>query len=177
VKLKKVNYDIIREDAGAWASEMYELLAEVRDLWHEDLEQAKIILAWRKEWKPDPDGRLVLGQCRKAPPIQRELADYDFVVVLNKEVWNSPQWDNEKKKALLDHELSHAAPTLDDDGEQKMDAKGRLVWRIVKHEIEEFRGVVERHGAYKADLEKFAHALLEKREPSLFVQVEKKEAP
>lgn len=43
------------------------------------------------------------------------------------------------------------------------DEYGRSVWRTRKHDIEEFHAVIERHGCYKKDLEKFAEALLKNR--------------
>jgi hypothetical protein len=63
---------------------------------------------------------------------------------------------------LLDHEMSHVAVAEDANGEQREDENGLKLWRTVKHDIEEFTGVVKRHGTYKRDLEVFAAALLEK---------------
>jgi hypothetical protein len=79
-----------------------------------------------------------------------------------------------KKRALIDHELSHAGIVLNKDGEPKYDERGRNIWRTRKHDIEEFRDVVERHGCYKRDLTLFAEALLKKREtPPLLAAIEK----
>lgn len=36
--------------------------------------------------------------------------------------------------------------------------RGRLLWRLRRHDVEEFRDVVTRHGFYKADLALFAKA-------------------
>lgn len=73
----------------------------------------------------------------------------------------------------MDHELCHAAPAYDEDtGEQKVDAADRLVWRVRRHDIEEFRSVVTHHGCYKADLEKFADALLKKQGSLLLDRME-----
>lgn len=70
---------------------------------------------------------------------------------------------DEQRIALLDHELCHAAPMLDDrTQEQVVDERGRKVWRMVKHDIEEFGAIVQRHGLYKADLEKFGAEILKK---------------
>ena len=163
-KPKKVNFELI-PDQGSQS--IYGILEEIRNESHEDLEGAKIALAWRRAFKPDKDGHLVLGKCCKASDLQRALVDWDFVILLNEEVWNDPDFTLDKKKALIDHELCHAAPALDKDGEQKVDEKDRLVWRVRKHDIEEFREIVERHGCYKSDLEAFAEALLKRKEPTL----------
>lgn len=139
-----------------------------------NLQEAKIALAWRKAFKADKDGRLILGKCVKASDLQKEFADYDFVILLNQEVWQDADFTEDKKKALLDHELCHAVPAIDDKtGEQREDARGRLVWRIKKHDIEEFRSVVAHHGCYKADLEAFAEVLMKTKTPSLAFTVGK----
>lgn len=95
--------------------------------------------------------------------LQREFMPYDFIILLNQEVWNDKEFGPEKKAALIDHELCHAEVALDRDGEPKVDERLRRVWRTRKHDIEEFRAVVQRHGCYKYDLEKFAETLLKRR--------------
>jgi hypothetical protein len=146
----------------------YEVLAEIRAENHFDTAEAKIALAWRKGTKPNVDGHLVLGRCVKASDLQRELVDYDFVIVLNREVWEDAEFDREKKLALLDHELCHAARAVDDDGEKKVDTKGRPVWRVRGHDVEEFVEIVNRRGLWKRDLENFGKAILQKKKTPLF---------
>jgi hypothetical protein len=169
-KPKKIQYEPIDPKGN---SEPYRLLKEARDNWHDDIHQARIALAWRKELKPDVDGHLVLGKCVKASDLQRELVDWDFVILLNREVWSTTEFDRNKKLALLDHELCHAAPVLDKETlEPKYDVRGRRVWRIRKHDIEEFQSVVQHHGTYKRDLEKFAEAILKaKNTPPLLKDI------
>lgn len=83
----------------------------------------------------------------------------------------------EKKRALVDHELCHAAPVLNKQLEPVYNEAGRAVYRSRKHDIEEFRCIVERHGCYKRDLEEFAKALLAKREtPMLPLETKKEKA-
>jgi hypothetical protein len=166
-KRKKVNFELITNEE----SEPYQLLDEVRLAFHEELHGAHIALAWRKELKADTDGHLILGKCVKASDLQRELSEWDFVILLNKEVWVNRAFVVEKKKALLDHELCHAAPVFDEEGEPKRDERDRLIWRIRKHDIEEFQGIIERHGCYKSDLERFAAAIL-KRQGEIFSTAE-----
>ena len=152
-------YEIIEVD-----TEPYAVLAEARELWHSDLEDAAIALAWEGKVKMDTDGHVRLGKCVKVTELYREFADFNFIIVLNREVWADPEFTKQKKIALMDHELCHAAPAYDEDtGYQKMDAANRLVWRVRRHDIEEFRSVVAHHGCYKADLEKFAETLLQKQ--------------
>lgn len=170
IKRKKVNYQLIPPPGKGQVSEPYQLLRNARDQWHEDLERARIALAWHLSLKPDKDGHLVLGRCVKISDLQKEMAEWDFVIVLNREVWESSEFTRDKKLALLDHELCHAAVSEDADGELKYDERDRPVFRMRKHDIEEFNGVVKRHGCYKRDLEKFAELILQKNRTPLLNQ-------
>lgn len=162
-KPKAVNFELIPVIDLKHIPEPYRILQDVRLKYHSDLNDAKIVLAWRKSLKPDRDGHLVLGKCVKVSDLHKELKHFDFVILLNKEVWNDAEFTAEKKRALIDHELCHATRVESQDGEPKLDERGRPVFRLVKHDIEEFRAVVARHGCYKRDLELFAEALLKKR--------------
>jgi hypothetical protein len=174
-KPKKVNFDIIpaKNDAGE-ITEPYRLLAGVRKKYHRETEQARIALAWRKRLKADNDGHLVLGRCVHLNDLQRELVPLDFVILLNKEVWESEEFDRSKKLALLDHEMCHAAVSADSDtGETIFDEAGRPVFRIRKHDIEEFMSVVTHHGCYKRDLERFGEAVLKAKRAPMFAEESK----
>jgi hypothetical protein len=159
-KAKAVNYILIPQD-GEIGQPRYERLFAIVDAHHEDLSKtnARIALAWQLGLKPDVDGRLVLGRCRKATDLDRELAPFDFVILLNRDFWQNAKVTNEQRNALLDHELCHAAVAYDTDGDLKRDDRGRYVFRVRKHDLEEFRDVVARHGLYKNDLVDFERAL------------------
>ena len=161
---KTLKYDLISQKDNA---RPYLLLADVRKMYHPETVEARIVLAWVNDVKPDTDGRIMLGKCVPVSQLQKELIDHDFIILLNKEVWGDEKFDTAKKKALLDHEMCHVAPVFNTDGPAK-DARGRRMWRTRGHEIEEFSGVVERHGCYKGDLERFAEALLKARGTPLF---------
>lgn len=167
-KPKKVLFELISKEQVFLSGQPYELLAEIRAENHFDTAEAKIALAWRKGTKPNADGRVVLGRCVKASDLQRELVDYDFVIVLNKEFWEDPEFDRAKKLALLDHELCHAARAVDQDGEPMIDSKQRPVWRVRGHDVEEFEEIVSRHGVWKRDLERFAEAIAKRNKSPLF---------
>ena len=172
---RKVNFDLIEEKIDGKRSEPYRVLDEMMK-YHEDVQYARIALAWRRRLKHDVDGHMKLGMCVKISDREKAVhpeTRYDYVILLNREVWQDIAFTTEKKRALMDHELCHAAPLLDKKTlEPVYDEQGRAVYRSRKHDIEEFRAVVERHGCYKADLEKFAEALLRaKREPKkMFVE-------
>jgi len=173
-KPKRVNFELIKDQQ----SEPYLLLAEVRNAHRQDLDQARIALAWRIALKPDPDGHLLLGKCLRVSDLQKEFADFDFIILLNREVWNSVEWDRDKKVALLHHELCHAEIAYDEEsGTAKIDSRGRTVYRTRRHDIEEFSAVVESHGCYKKDLEAFARVILQKQAAPLFHGMEKAPEP
>lgn len=162
-KPKKVSYVLIEESD----SNMYEMLRELVNDHHEEIREARIALAWNTSWKPDVDGRVTLGKCKKASDLDRELAPYDFVIILRREFWEHGATTDEQRRALLDHELCHAARKYDSGGEPVYDERGNPVFRIRKHDIEEFTEVIQRHGIYKRDLERFAAALFRSKQRAL----------
>lgn len=162
-KPKKSTTEIIeREHDNGEPREVYRVLDDLIATHHTHLADAKIVLAWRFGWKPDQDGRLTLGQAKKVDDLNKDLHGYDFIILLNHEAYNAAQFTMEQQRALLDHELCHCVPALDEEGEQKTDEDNRLVWRLRGHDIEEFQEIVGRHGCWKSELEKFAMAALKK---------------
>lgn len=157
-KRKKVTVQLLKRVHAGEVTEPYRLMEELRDHDHGHLADAKIGIAWRLGWRSDPDGHLRLGQCRKRTDLDRELDGFDFMLLLNKEAW--PQLNDGQKRALIDHELCHAQIVIDSDGNPKRNDRDRLVCRIKKHDTEEFRAVVERHGLWTADLEQIARAAI-----------------
>lgn len=153
--------------AGADLDAVGPLLRQVVSQWHPDLAEARIALLWRYDVRPDRDGHLELGRAGKASDLSRELApDYDLTITLNYDAWQ--ELTEAQRLALLDHECSHFALVLDEDGEPKRDQKQRLCYRLVKHDIGEFRSVVARHGCYLSDVEAFVKAAQGARGPGMF---------
>lgn len=167
---KKVNFLIIPEqDDKGMIPEPYRVLDEVRDLYHGDTKQARIALAWRLRTKADKDGHIVLGKCIKVSDLYREYADYDFIITLNKEFWEDLAVTKEQRMALVDHEMMHAAPTYNGEtGEHEVDERGRYLFRVRGHDVEEFYDIVQRNGLWKRDLVAFAKVLAEKRKAPMF---------
>lgn len=133
---------------------------------HSELKDARIALAWCTSWRADVDGRITLGQCKRASDLDRELKPYDFAILLQKDFWTNVNVSNEQRCALLDHELCHASIKLDPYNHEPIeDERGRKVYRLRKHDVEEFAEIAERHGTYKRDLETFAQALYRGQHP------------
>jgi hypothetical protein len=75
-------------------------------------------------------------------------------------------WDKGRKEltaaqqqALVDHELMHCEPQLDDGGNWKLVIRG--------HDLEEFNAIVERHGLWQPDVEAMAKAMEDAIQPGL----------
>jgi hypothetical protein len=134
---------------------------------HRDLRNARIVPAWMIGQKADKDGRVKLGAMKKASELDRQLHGHDAILLLNQEHWRV--LSEAQRRALVDHELCHLAPSLNSNTlEQNYDAHGLPLYRIRKHDIEEFRGVVDRHGLWKNDLVNFVQAAVERERPRLF---------
>jgi len=155
-KRKRVTVQVLKRKHQGKVTEPYRIMEQLIASEHGDLKGTKIVIAWRIGWRIDANGHLRLGQCRKRGDLDRELDSFDFVILLNKEAW--PGMNDSQKVALIDHELCHAQVVVDADGEPKKDDRGRFVCRIRKHDIEEFRDIVDRHGLYTDDLAAIAQA-------------------
>jgi hypothetical protein len=71
--MRKVSYELISPDSTV-GEPVYRLLRELVGAHHEHLKDARIALAWCTSWRPDVDGRVTLGKCRRASDLDRELA-------------------------------------------------------------------------------------------------------
>lgn len=162
-KPQKVSYTLI-ERASDVGAPIYALLDELVTAHHKDLTHARIALAWCTSWKKDADGLVTLGKCRKASDLDRELAAWDFIILLSHAFWYDPMVNALQRRALLDHELCHAAVKLDDRGEPVEDERGRVVYRTRKHDLEEFTEIGARYGCWKGDIEAFVVAVARARQ-------------
>ena len=82
-------------------------------------------------------------ECKKASDLDRDLHQFDFIIILNRETWEA--FSEEQRAALLDHELCHAEVKYN-DGQVEFDDRGR------------------RNGIWKNDLIAFAEAMADQQE-------------
>lgn len=116
----------------------------------EPLAEARFVMCYQKGWRPDADGILIRAKIKKASDLDKELGkEFDFAILLNDDLWNATKITDEAKEIDIFHELCHAAPEMDRDGEQKKDDRGRFCWRLRKHVIQEFPEVITRYGLKK----------------------------
>lgn len=125
----------------------------IRARHHPELRDAVIAYVFIPK-APIRGGRASLGSASKESAVHRLVSRVDFIIRLSKDRWEllEPQ----QQEALLDHELSHCVPKLDEDGE-------RVDWEMRHHDLEEFTEIVARHGLWKEDVEAFAEAVKQLR--------------
>ena len=174
-KRKKVPVRLIERKYSGKVVAVWRIMESLIKEHHQHLADAKIALAYHRGWNEDADGRLKLGTCAKGSDLHRQMHGFDFVITLNENV--VPNLKEDQVAAIIDHELCHARPAMDTDGEQRFDERGGACWRIRRHDIEEFSDVVARHGIYMSSLEKMAAALEEARTRPLLAAVDKPAEP
>lgn len=163
-KPPKVAYRLLTRDDH---EDLYARLDRLVAANHDEVRFAHIALAWCTSWRRDVDGHLVLGRCKRATALDRELHAWDFVILLNEAFWTDESVDDAQREALLDHELCHCGVKYGDDGEPVEDERGRVVYRVRKHDLEEFSEIASRHGTWKKNIEDFWRALQRGRQQRL----------
>jgi hypothetical protein len=76
----------------------------------------------------------------------RAAGHADAIITIDGDQW--PAWSDEKRAALLEHELYHLEVQYDDGGALKLDKAGRPALKLRKHDIVigGFSQVIEWHG-------------------------------
>jgi predicted metallopeptidase len=123
----------------------YEEATEVRSIandlinkYHSNLRQAAIKYLYRDP-APRSGGKTVLGRATKVSGKYKAVSGFDFIIEISK--LHFENMDQDKKKALIDHELSHCY----------IDLEGKI--KTISHDFEGFNSVLKRHGFWEADLE------------------------
>lgn len=76
------------------------------------------------------------GKCTKTSNVTRFLTDKHFVIEFSGDLWD--QIDDGTKEILMWHELKHVGAETDKNGE--------WIYKIVRHNIEDFIQIVKKHG-------------------------------
>lgn len=164
-KPRPVNYKRIPEtDQNGRKTRWYEEMEKLIGEYHPSLVEFKIALVWRKAWKPDKDGRLILGQALKVSPEATQFHGYHGYIRLNEEWYHTVGVGEQEKIAVLDHELCHFEREVDKNDDTKKDEDGQPIIRMVKHDLEEFVAIVDRYGLYTDCLRQMAGTMYNARE-------------
>jgi hypothetical protein len=149
-KHTKVPYRLVEE-----GSELDSITKDLIIRNHDHLTDATIRFVWNLAWKPDKDGVRTLGKAIKVAEPYRSIMRVDLVIAVAKEPWD--QMNEEEKVALIDHELTHFDVHTDpEDGYAKLDELDRIVYRLRRHDFEDFAENIERHGLNAVNFRRFA---------------------
>ena len=121
--------------------------------YHTDAAFANIHYIFKEEHQKSGN-KVVLGKCTKQSDKLKFLHGFDFIIEFAHDIWQ--ELNDVQKKALILHELKHISIGEDADGNIKL--------KTSKHDLEEFRDVVEVFGLYTQDLSAFAETILEAKE-------------
>lgn len=125
--------------------EVIDLAKDVIEKWHPDLAEASIAFVFRSE-APVTNGMITYGQAQRIKPEHQLLGlDHDFLIWLAQDRWYG--LTEAQKVALIDHELCHCMIT----------AKGEA--KLQPHDIQEFACIIERHGFWWPNPERFIEAV------------------
>lgn len=180
--VKKVPYKVIeRKLDNGRIRDCYKIMESLIEKSHPRLRDAAIVLAWCYTWKPDKHGNVKLSDTKRAGEVDRQLHNYDFVIILNDTAWNHSTFTDAQKIASMDHALCACDVSEDADGEVRVDENDRTVFTIRKPDIQEFSECFARHGVWNKDLEHMVGIVLqheqEARERPLLGSPLKQEEP
>lgn len=122
---------------------VFEMVTEVQQLWHPDLEDARIDILFCAV-APRSKGRAMYGSARMVPEQWSIYADFDFVLTFAKEAWAF--LTDEQLRALADHVLSHCKYI-------------NGTYTLVDHDVTDFTDVLARHGFWWNGAEKLRDAM------------------
>lgn len=112
-----------------------EVIAE--EGWLKPIARSDVRIAYlSSDAKKTSHGKVVFGQCEKVPDRYKWAVPYDFAIVIYEP--NVAGFGEERLRTLMLHELMHVGVFANEDGEE--------VYKIVPHDLEDFRSIVERFG-------------------------------
>jgi len=159
--------DIEITEAGEAEAIAQQLIPE----YHPHLIEASIVYLFTTQERKYR-GDVVLGTAQRLGMLPRYFSSgtsadleegYDFCILLSQDQWKFLTHD--QRRALIDHQLSHCGVrrTVNHLTQEVSEH-----WTLLPHDVEEFRGVIERHGLWRPDLRQFAEEAVKHRQPTLF---------
>lgn len=94
-------------------------------------------IAYLRSTKPKSrNGQIVYADCHKVAERECALCGYDFIITFYKD---SIELSERAAAILMEHELTHIGFHMKEDG--------TTIKRIVPHDLEDFRAIIDRYGA------------------------------
>lgn len=94
-------------------------------------------------------GKDVLGKAQKVTGWTQFAMERDFLIVVASDKWN--KLEANQRTALVDHLLEHC------HGEEDDEDGGAMKWVMREPDVKEFGVILERYGAWNADLVNFVN--------------------
>jgi len=113
--------------------------------YHPEIATARMLYCFVSE-ASSKGGRKILGKVRKLSGFLEWIIGKDFVVEVAADMWN--ELDDQQRTALIDHLLERCY------GEENEDT-GEISWKIREPDVQEFGTILDRYGAWNADLHTF----------------------
>jgi hypothetical protein len=136
------------------SDEIQDVAEKLISMHHEHLKGAAIAYLMHKVDKDKSDQLSIpvkraghahkIASARIVPENYHALCGFDFLLTVDERFWIL--FDEDKRIALIDHELSHMRK--DEDG-----------FYCASHDLEEFSDIIVRHGYWKADVRRFMEAV------------------
>jgi len=138
-----------------------ELIETVKD--HADLADVRIEYVFIDK-APTSAGRVVLGRARRIGGLNAVLTELDryqvdrceeprpfYVIEISEDTWHG--LNDERRRALVDHELMHCRVDFTEEGAPVLKVRG--------HDYEEFAAIIRRHGLWTSAAERVGAAVVE----------------
>jgi Putative phage metallopeptidase len=113
--------------------------------YHPELATARIMYTFVSE-ASKKNGKDVLGTAKKLSGFNEWALENDFLVTIALDKWN--ELTENQRMALVDHMLERCTGEEDDES-------GEMKWKMRDPDVQEFAGILFRHGAWNEDLQGF----------------------
>jgi hypothetical protein len=146
---KKTVYELVdpdNDERGLPRNAIYQRLNRIIAQHHPDLAECRFLILFHIDVKADKDNRLRLAWVQTMNEESALISGKDVKLTINKQFWIAPETLESDQDMVLDHECCHIRPDTNEEGEQKTDERGRKLYRMRGHEVEEFVEIIERHG-------------------------------
>jgi len=164
-------------------SELYPMVGRLVERYHSHLSEARITL-YANDKNRNKANKIIIAEASKASAKMKASTNADFTLTVYMTPWSDLTMS--QKKACLDHELCHCGvhyePVKEAVGsgrggrqrfkvvrdeygriqytnEIKRNENGEPKWRLLPHDLEEFRDIVARHGIWDEDIQAFKEVL------------------